>query len=56
MLTRWMIGGIYYKGDIIFAGEGQGDEVPSALYRMNPLPPYNTTSKCLSTILLKATC
>ncbi|KAJ4006032.1 hypothetical protein NW766_010858 [Fusarium irregulare] len=38
-------GGIYYKGDIIFAGEGQGDEVPSALYRMNPLPPYNTTSK-----------
>ncbi|KAI1071816.1 hypothetical protein LB507_005401 [Fusarium sp. FIESC RH6] len=38
-------GGIYYKGEIIFAGEGQGDEVPSALYRMNPLPPYNTTSK-----------
>ena len=38
-------GGIYYKGDIIFAGEGQGDDVPSALYRMNPLPPYNTTSK-----------
>ncbi|CEI62400.1 unnamed protein product [Fusarium venenatum] len=37
-------GGIYYKGEIIFAGEGQGDEVPSALYRMNPLPPYNTST------------
>ncbi|KAF5002725.1 hypothetical protein FGRMN_121 [Fusarium graminum] len=36
-------GGTYYKGDIIFAGEGQGDEIPSSLFRMNPLPPYNTT-------------
>ncbi|KAH7200949.1 hypothetical protein BKA60DRAFT_601118 [Fusarium oxysporum] len=37
-------GGTYYKGNIIFAGEGQGDDVPSALYLMNPLPPYNTTT------------
>jgi gluconolactonase len=43
--TDWNIGGTYYKGDIIFAGEGQGDEVPSSLFRMNPLPPYNTTGK-----------
>ncbi|RMZ69793.1 putative lactonohydrolase [Pyrenophora seminiperda CCB06] len=37
-------GGVNYKGNIIFAGEGQGDFVPSALYVMNPLPPYNTTT------------
>jgi len=37
-------GGTNYKGNIIFAGEGQGDNVPSALYMMNPLPPYNTTT------------
>ncbi|KAH6967717.1 lactonohydrolase [Ilyonectria robusta] len=36
-------GGTYYKGNIIFAGEGQGDDVPSALYAMNPKAPYNTT-------------
>jgi gluconolactonase len=38
-------GGTNYMGNIIFAGEGQGDNVPSALYVMNPLPPYNTTSE-----------
>jgi len=37
-------GATNYKGNIILAGEGQGDFVPSALYVMNPLPPYNTTS------------
>ncbi|RBR19606.1 hypothetical protein FVER53590_10940 [Fusarium verticillioides] len=36
-------GGTNYKGQIIFAGEGQGDEIPSALYLMNPEAPYNTT-------------
>ncbi|GJC87396.1 gluconolactonase [Colletotrichum liriopes] len=36
-------GGTNYQGQIIFAGEGQGDRVPSALYLMNPLEPYNTT-------------
>ncbi|OHE98504.1 D-lactonohydrolase [Colletotrichum orchidophilum] len=36
-------GGTNYKGQIIFAGEGQGDRVPSALYLMNPVEPYNTT-------------
>ncbi|KAI8168215.1 Gluconolactonase [Colletotrichum sp. SAR 10_70] len=36
-------GGTNYNGNIIFAGEGQGDRVPSALYLMNPLEPYNTT-------------
>ncbi|KAK1980984.1 D-lactonohydrolase [Colletotrichum cereale] len=37
-------GGTNYQGQIIFAGEGQGDRVPSALYLMNPLEPYNTTT------------
>ncbi|KAI0621142.1 Lactonase [Pyrenophora tritici-repentis] len=37
-------GATNYKGNLIFAGEGQGDNVPSALYVMNPLPPYNTTT------------
>ncbi|KAF5020313.1 hypothetical protein F66182_7689 [Fusarium sp. NRRL 66182] len=36
-------GGTNYKGQIIFAGEGQGDKIPSALYLMNPQKPYNTT-------------
>ncbi|KAM5386604.1 hypothetical protein ACJZ2D_000567 [Fusarium nematophilum] len=36
-------GGTNYNGQIIFAGEGQGDDVPSALYLMNPQEPYNTT-------------
>jgi gluconolactonase len=44
-------GGTNWKGNIIFAGEGQGDNVPSALYVMNPLPPYNTTSKYIMGIL-----
>ncbi|KAM5349839.1 hypothetical protein ACJ41O_006344 [Fusarium nematophilum] len=35
-------GGTNYKGKIIFAGEGQGDNVPSALYVMNPVEPYDT--------------
>ncbi|KAM0543441.1 hypothetical protein ACHAPJ_012305 [Fusarium lateritium] len=37
-------GGTNYKGQIIFAGEGQGDNIPSALYLMNPEKPYNTTT------------
>ncbi|KAL0936740.1 evolved d-pantonohydrolase [Colletotrichum truncatum] len=36
-------GGTNYKGNIIFAGEGQGDRIASALYLMNPVEPYNTT-------------
>ncbi|CBX90597.1 hypothetical protein LEMA_P056310.1 [Plenodomus lingam JN3] len=37
-------GGTNYKGQIIFAGEGQGADITSALYLMNPEPPYNTTT------------
>lgn len=37
-------GGTNYRGNIIFAGEGQGDDIPSALYLMNPAAPYNTST------------
>ncbi|XP_014557813.1 hypothetical protein COCVIDRAFT_25602 [Bipolaris victoriae FI3] len=37
-------GATMYKGKLIFAGEGQGDRVPSALYVMDPTPPYKTTT------------
>ncbi|KAF5564755.1 gluconolactonase [Fusarium phyllophilum] len=37
-------GGTNYQGQIIFAGEGQGEKIPSALYLMNPEVPYNTTT------------
>jgi len=29
-------------------GEGQGDDVPSAMYYLNPVPPYNTTRESCS--------
>lgn len=38
-------GGTNYKGQLIFAGEGQGDRIASALYLMNPEEPYNTTGE-----------
>ncbi|KAJ3540580.1 hypothetical protein NM208_g4998 [Fusarium decemcellulare] len=37
-------GGTNYKGQILFTGEGQGEEKPSTLYLMNPVEPYNTTA------------
>lgn len=43
--TNKLAGGTNYKGQIIFAGEGQGDNIPSALYLMNPRSPHNTTSE-----------
>ncbi|KAJ5774868.1 SMP-30/Gluconolaconase/LRE-like region [Penicillium paradoxum] len=36
-------GGTNYRGDIIFTGEGQGDNKPPSLWVMNPKEPYNTT-------------
>ncbi|KAI0025573.1 D-lactonohydrolase [Xylariomycetidae sp. FL0641] len=36
-------GGTNYKGQILFAGEGQGANVAPALFVMNPREPYNTT-------------
>ncbi|WVQ79910.1 hypothetical protein IAT38_002011 [Cryptococcus sp. DSM 104549] len=36
-------GGTSFRGKIIFTGEGQGDDVPSALYLLDPTEPYNTS-------------
>lgn len=36
-------GATNYRGQIVFAGEGQGDDITSSVYLMNPKAPYNTT-------------
>ncbi|KAI0391602.1 lactonohydrolase [Xylariaceae sp. FL0594] len=36
-------GAINYKGNILFAAEGQGEDKPSELIILNPREPYNTT-------------
>ncbi|CRL24995.1 Six-bladed beta-propeller, TolB-like [Penicillium camemberti] len=36
-------GGTNYRGQIVFAGEGQGDNEPPALWVMNPKSPFNAT-------------
>ncbi|KAK4460104.1 Gluconolactonase [Cladorrhinum samala] len=35
-------GGTNYKDQILFLGEGQGDNIPPAIYLMSPQPPYKT--------------
>lgn len=37
-------GGNNYRGKLIFAGEGQGNDTAPALYVMNPKEPYDTES------------
>ena len=34
-----------YRGQILIAAEGQGDNKPAALIALNPREPYNTTGK-----------
>ncbi|KAK1921744.1 hypothetical protein DB88DRAFT_499063 [Papiliotrema laurentii] len=36
-------GATNYKGGLVFMGEGQGDNITSAIYYLHPEPPYNTT-------------
>ncbi|KAL1877494.1 hypothetical protein Daus18300_002481 [Diaporthe australafricana] len=36
-------GGTNYKGNIVFAGEGQGADITSTMFLMNPEAPFNTT-------------
>ena len=38
-------GATNYKGGLVFAGEGQGDNVAPSLYFLNPEPPYNVTGE-----------
>jgi len=41
-------GATNYKNGLLFMGEGQGDDIPSAIYYLNPVPPYNTTGELRS--------
>ncbi|KIY02630.1 uncharacterized protein Z520_01095 [Fonsecaea multimorphosa CBS 102226] len=36
-------GATQYRGQLVFTGEGQGNNTAPALYVVNPRPPYNTT-------------
>ncbi|KAK3723697.1 hypothetical protein LTR37_001578 [Vermiconidia calcicola] len=36
-------GATNYRGEIMYMGEGQGEDIAPSIYVMNPLPPYNTT-------------
>ncbi|KAJ9611107.1 hypothetical protein H2200_004290 [Cladophialophora chaetospira] len=36
-------GATLYRGQIVFTGEGQGNNTAPALYVVNPRPPYNST-------------
>jgi len=38
-------GATNYKNGLIFMAEGQGDDIPSAIYYLDPVPPYNTTGE-----------
>ena len=38
-------GATNYRGEIVFAAEGQNSNKPSELIRMNPNAPYNTTGE-----------
>lgn len=40
-----LAGATNFRGQFVFAGQGQGDEIAPALYLMNPREPYNTTGK-----------
>jgi gluconolactonase len=42
MVTK---GATNFRGELIFTGEGQGDEVAPTLYLMNPREPYNTSGE-----------
>jgi gluconolactonase len=44
-LTSKNPGATNYKGQLLFLGEGQGDNIAPAMYLVNPEPPYNTTSE-----------
>ncbi|WVR04707.1 hypothetical protein IAU60_001718 [Kwoniella sp. DSM 27419] len=35
-------GGTNFRGKIVFTGEGQGEDIPSGLYLLDPNPPYET--------------
>lgn len=38
-------GATNYKNGLLVMGQGQGDKVPSAMYYLDPKPPYNSTGE-----------
>ncbi|WRT64653.1 uncharacterized protein IL334_001587 [Kwoniella shivajii] len=36
-------GATNFRGKLVFTGEGQGNDIPPALYLVDPTPPYNAT-------------
>ncbi|KAI4598311.1 hypothetical protein KJ359_003195 [Pestalotiopsis sp. 9143b] len=36
-------GATYHRGNILYMGEGMGDNIGPSIYLMNPVEPYNTT-------------
>lgn len=36
-------GGTNYKGQMVFANQGRGADIPANLAVVNPYPPYNST-------------
>jgi gluconolactonase len=39
-------GATNFRGQLIFTGEGQGEDIAPALYLMNPKEPYNSSGWC----------
>lgn len=39
------IGGTNYKNKLLFVGQGKGENIPPAIYLMNPEPPYDTKGR-----------
>jgi len=39
------IGATNYRGNLVFTGEGQGNNIAPALYLVNPVAPYNSTGE-----------
>jgi gluconolactonase len=46
-------GATLYRNQLVFTGEGQGNNTAPALYVMNPRPPYNTTRELLHFFLAR---
>ncbi|KAK4660789.1 hypothetical protein QC762_122160 [Podospora pseudocomata] len=38
-------GGTNYKNKLLFVGQGKGENIPPAIYLMNPEPPYDTKGR-----------
>jgi len=53
VLLTGQTGATNYQGQLVFTGEGMGDDIGPSLYLVNPRPPYNSTGK--SPLLIPST-